>query len=298
MYQLGNKRFIDVAQEMFYLPRTKDSKVFYVNSNHGKDSYGGQSRFSPFATIQAAYNACTASNYDTIVVEAEHTETITVVMTLNKIGVQIIGEKSGNLRPVLTGSGTIDVFSFTAANQTIQSLEFAAPAIDAQTADINIAAAKCSVLDTVHHGSFTSVNKVNIITITAAGDDCLIDGLTAYNTTVEVVGAILFEGAATNVKIRNTVILDTIGYTNGAIYDAAAATGVIIENCYFENKKAATAVVKFASNSVGMMNNVGIAGRHTTMASNMDPGTSMNLMNVKVCEEAIKTGMDYDVDAD
>jgi len=296
LYKLQNKRAYDLIAKAG-LVVDKDSKIYYVDSVHGDDSYGGRTMSSPLATIAAAYAKCTSNNHDVIICLPRHDETFTGVLTIAKAGLSILGMKSGNLRPTLDISAAADIFSVEAANVTISGFRFEA-AKDAQTADINIAGAFCKVSDCVHVGSTTSINKVNVYTITAAGDDCLLEDITIYNTTVEVVGAILFEGAFTNGTFRNIVVLDSKGFTNGAIYDAAAATGVFLDHCFFQNAKAATAVVNMANNSVGLMNDVGIAGRHTTIASNMDPGTSFDLMNVKVCEEAIKTGMDYDVDAD
>lgn len=297
LYELQSKRAIDVFAQAAYLT-DKDARVFYVDSVHGSADYGGRTMSGACATLTQAHGLCTANNHDTIVMLPRHAETTSSVLTLNKAGVSIIGLKQGNLRPTLTFNAAADNLSVEAANVSIQGVKFNSPSTDAQTAHINIAGAFCEIRDVRMLGSETSNNMVNCITITADGDDVLIDDLRIDNTVVEVVGAILFEGAFTRGTFNNIRVHDTIGFTNGAIYDAAAATGVEITNCFFQNAKAATAVVKFANNSVGFMNHVGIAGRHTTIASNMDPGTSMDLMNVKVAEEAIKTGMDYDVDAD
>lgn len=297
IYKLNGMRFMDLYEEA-NLVLTKYSRVFYVDSVTGSDSYSGRSIKSPLATLAKAYSLCTDDYYDVVVVLPTHAETVTAVLTIAKTGVQIVGMKAGNKRPIITGNGTIDIISIEEANCTVGAIKFAGPLTDAQTADINIAGAYARVFDTQHIGSVSTENKVNVITVTADGDDCLIEGVRIYNTVVEVPGAILLEGAATNVEIRDTHVYDAIGFTNGAIYDAAAATGVLLEDCLFMNAKAATAVVNFANNSVGMGRNIGVNGRHTTIASNIVSGTAFNFFQAYVCEEVSKSGMVWNIDAD
>jgi len=79
-------------------------------------------------------------------------------------------------RPVITPNAAIDAVTMTAARSTFENIIFAAPGTDSQTADVNIAAQYCALLNTYHVGSGSSTNKVSIVTITADGDDCLIDG--------------------------------------------------------------------------------------------------------------------------
>lgn len=297
IYRLMNKQAYQLILEAG-LVLDKDSKIFFVDSVHGSDSYGGRTIYRPFATIGAAYSACTTNNHDVILVLPRHAETRTSVLTIAKVGLSIIGMKSGNKRPILTMNAAADAISIEAADVLIQGIKFAAPLTDAQTADINVAAADCCVRDCVFLGSVSTENKVNVITITADGDDFLMEDCMIYNTAVEVPGAILLEGAATNVTIKNVVVLDSVGFTNGALYDAAAATGVYLEHCIFQNRKAATAVVAFSNNSVGVGNDIGFSGRHTTIASNVTPGTSFDFFFTGVTEEAAKTGMIWTVDAD
>jgi len=296
-YQIQGKTPWDLINQ-HNLVTDKDAKVFIVDSVHGSDSYGGQTMSSPLATIAKAYELCTTDNHDTILVLPRHAETTTAVLTVAKAGVSIIGLKRGNLRPILTCNAAIDNISVEAANVSIGGLAFAAPLTDAQTAHINIAGAYCAVQDCTMLGSVGTENMVNCITITAAGDNVLIEDLEIDNDVVEVVGAILFEGAFTNGTFRRISVIDEIGFTNGAIYDAAAATRVRIEDCFFDNIKANTAVCKFASNSTGYMNNCQVSSFAATIADAIDPGTGMVLMNVKVTDEEGKTGMDYAVDAD
>jgi len=296
LYQLMNKQAYELILQAG-LVTDKDQKIYYVDSVHGSDSYGGRTIWRPFATIGAAYAVCTTNNHDVIIVLPRHAETRTAVLTIAKAGLSIIGMKVGNKRPILTMNAAADAISVEAANVLIKSIAFAGPLTDAQTADINIAAAYCQVEDCTFIGSVGTENKVAVITITADGDDACLKDLYIENTVVEVPSAIVLEGAATNVMIDNVVVWDSIGFTNGAISDGAAATGVIMKNCLFSNKKAATAVIKLSNSSTGMGINVGANGRHTTLASNV-VGTAYNFFPCYVCEEVAASGSVWTSDSD
>jgi len=295
---LKGYRFIDVHNQAM-LQKTAAQKMFYVDSNTGTDTTGrsGEDIRSPFATIDYAVNKCVASKGDTVLVLPFHAETVTTAITLDTAGISILGLRQGNYQPLITIGAATDGATITAANCEIGGLDFTL-SLDAVTAHINIAGAKAYVHDCRHVGSVTSCNSVNVYTITADGDDCLVEDVLIRNAVVEVVGAILFEGAFTNGDFRRIRVLDSIGFTSGALYDAAAATGVKLENCQFQNKKAATAVIDFTSNSVGVGDFISVSGRHTTIASNIVPGTSFDFFNTTVTEEAAKTGMIWTVDAD
>lgn len=297
--QLGGYRFLDAYNSAIF-QKTAAQKVIYVDSNTGTDSAtrSGEDIRSPFATIDYAVNKCTANNLDTILVLPLHAETVTSAITLDTAGVSVIGLKNGNRKPLITCGAAADGVTITAANCEFGDIDFTL-SIDAVTAHINIAGAKAYVHGCSHIGSITDCNSVNVYTITADGDDAQVEDIKIYNTVVEVVGAILFEGAATNITMDRIRVYDTIGFTNGAIYDAAAATGVLLRDCLFMNAKAATAVVNFASNSVGVGERISVSGRHTTIASNIVPGTSFSFPGVAyVVEEAAKSGMVWTVDAE
>src|SRR3990167_2646294 len=210
---------------------SKGQKVFYLDSGSGSDSYGGRRISSPFATLAAAYDACTTANCDIIFVLPNHAETTTAVLTASKTDVTIKGLKLGNKYPVFTGNGAVDFINLTGAGQEISGLRFAAPETDAQTSDVNVAAANCKISDTIHIGSQTSKNKVDIITLAVGANDVLIDGVKIYNTVVECVGGIVLEGAFSRGEIKNCfVFTDTVGFTDGCISDEDTATGLWIHH--------------------------------------------------------------------
>jgi hypothetical protein len=276
--------------------RMATGQVYFVNSTkatYGGDTVGkGRSPDRPFLTIDYAIGQATASQDDLILVDSCHAETVAAAITMDKIGLSIVGLGTGMNRPIITPNGAIDAVTMTAARSTLENVIFAGPLIDEQTADVNIAGQYCSLIDTYHIGSVGTENKVSIVTITAGGDDCLVDGIVIHNAVVELSGGgISLEGAATNVEIKNFQIYDEVGLALGAIFDAATATGVFIHDGIASNAKAATVVLEFGNNSEGSVNKVFINGRHTTIASNVTPGSGMAFFETYVVEEAQKSGL-------
>jgi hypothetical protein len=264
--------------------------IFYVNSVSGANtSNNGKSPTEAFATIDYAIGQCTANNGDVILVMPGHAETVTAAITADVAGITILGLGAGDQRPLITPNGAIDAMTLTAAGVVVENLRFAAPLTDAQTADINIAAAGCVVRNTYHVGSVGSANKVDIITVTAGGNNALIDGVVIRNVTVDCVDGILLEGAANAVEIRNCDIQGA--FSTGVITDGAVATLVNIHHNLFKNTKAATAVVNFVTNSTGVFWDNRISGRHTTIASNVVPGTGMDFFETYVSEQAALNGL-------
>lgn len=290
--QLGGYRFLDAYNSAIF-QKTAAQKVIYVDSNTGTDSAtrSGEDIRSPFATIDYAYNKATASQGDTILVLPFHAETVTAAITLDTAGVSVIGLSQGYYRPTITGNGAIDAVTITGAKNEFGGINFAGPSTDAQTAQINVAGANAWVHDISMLGSVGTQNCVDMITVTADGDDALIENVRAYNTVVECPSCIKLEGAATNVEIRNCFIWDSIGFTNGAIYDAAIATGCYIHHNVFTNAKADTVVVNFVAHSTGVTAYNCINGRNTTIQSNCVTGNSMVFFENYGVEEAKKSGL-------
>ena len=265
--------------------------VFWVDSGTG--GAGNPGSFTrPVATIAQGLALCTDSNGDYVMVFPGHAETVTAAIAFNKIGVSVVGVGRGNLRPTITGNGAIDAVDVSAANMTLANVIFAAPLTDAQTADVNVNAAGFSLLSTKHLGSVATENKVSFVTITADGDDCLIDGMRGHNEVVDMVSGVEI-AACDGLEMRNCIITSasTLGYSTGVIDDTGIATNLWIHDCLFKNIKAATAVMTFASNSVGIVSDCAVSGRHTTIASNILTGTGVDFFETYVTEQVTVSGL-------
>ena len=275
-----------------YTDQTQTTGDIYFVDDSGTDAAGyGKSPNSPVATIDYAISLCTEGQGDTIYVMPGHAETVTSAITMDVAGVSIIGLGYGSSRPTVTPNGAIDALTITAADCRVENIVFAVPGTDEQTADINIAAARAVVKDTVHHGSTGSNNKVAIITITSAGHDFLIDGARIYNDTVECGYGIRIEGAAKRGVIRGVMVYDSIGFTYGALADEATALGLFVDRCVFSNAKADTVCIDFDHNTTGITRDTFANGRNTTILSNISTGTGMAFYETYGVEEASKNGM-------
>jgi hypothetical protein len=245
-----------------------------------------------FKTISAADAAMVDNTNARALIMPGHTESSATEISLTTVGAEFIGLGRGPLRPTYTTTGAVNAISLDGNYQTLANVGFAVPGIDSVPADVDVVGAGCQILNTFHLGSTTSKNKVDFITLTATANDTLIDGMRAYNVTVEMTGGgISIEGACSRVEICNVGIFDQIGYALGAIYDGATALDLFIHDCTFSNAKAGTVVAEFGNNSVGVMRDCFINGRHTTIASNVTTGTGMNFFNVLAVEEAAKNAI-------
>jgi hypothetical protein len=264
--------------------------VYYVNSATGSNDNNGTDPSTPKSTIAGAQSAATASKGDVVVIMPAHAETLTSALTLSKAGINYVGLGQGNLRPTLTGNGTIDAVSITAANVTLQNINFAAPETDDQTAHVNVAAAGATLRGLRMIGSQTSKNVTDMITVASGGDDLLVEDCVAYNTVVDCVSWLSLEAAVARPVIRGNVVMGQ--FSTGVLMDEATATLCYINANVLKNTKAATAVVTFTTgNSTGVMTDNRCSGRHTTIASNIVPGTGMDFFENYVVEEAALNGL-------
>ena len=264
---------------------TSGGRVFYLDSVLGGDAnnWSGRRFSASFPTIASAYGACTASKGDVIVVSPYHTETITAVQTMNKIGVQVIGLRSGNQRPVFTVNGAIDLFDFTAAGQRLSNLELTIVTTDAATALINVEAAKCRVDNVKMIPSATSVNVVDCITMSTGSDDFLLENLEIYNTVVPVNSFINIDKACARFNMRNCYAYGDCA--TAGIIDANTATFLNWKNNTFGTIGTTIPVVTLDSNPTGTVDGFTALGTHTTIATNTNWGNALRLSNLRVLEE-------------
>lgn len=264
--------------------------VFYVSSTTGSNGNVGTDPDFPKATIAGAQSAATASKGDIVVILPGHSETLTAVLTLSKAGVKYIGLGEGLLRPSITVNGTVDAISITGANITLENIQFPAPETDDATAFVNVAAGGATLRNLYMIGSQTSKNVTDMITVASGGNDLLVEGCVAYNTVVDCVSWLSLEAAVARAVIRGNFVQGQ--FSTGVLMDEATATLASIYGNVFKNTKAATAVVTFTTgNSTGVMADNRCSGRHTTIASNIVPGTGMDFFENYVVEEAALNGL-------
>lgn len=249
--------------DSFYRYLQPVGDVRYVSSGASTSSATGPG-FSPetaFTTLQAAHDACTASNGDVIVVMPHHAETLTAAaaIAISKAGLQIIGMGNGRARPTFTfTTATAASFDITAANTLIKNLVFVC-GIDAQTAMSNVTAADVAFEDCEF--------ETNTATVGAA-----IGILTAATATRLRVENCHFHGTATN-----------SGTTTTAQIDHEVGVDYIIRNNLFTGKMT-QAITNTATILRGWIDNnrfvVATGTKAINMAAASTPFISNNRINV------------------
>ncbi len=156
---------------------TKTNYGAFVASHPSYKSGNGVTTVaSVYNTIDAAINACTASQGDVIYVDQGHTEAVTSSSIACDIaGVTFIGLGSGSLRPTLTFGATDSRINVTAANCTWQNFRFTAGIGDVVTAVLHATAAQYTRYVDIEFSASSTFNFINGYTLGAANisDGCL-----------------------------------------------------------------------------------------------------------------------------
>ena len=98
-------------------------EVFFVHYTNGSNGNEGTDPTQPFKTLTYAYDKCTASQGDTIILMEGHAETITTAIDFDTAGVQIIGFGNGNNRPTITVDAAIKGLWIHAANISFYNIK-------------------------------------------------------------------------------------------------------------------------------------------------------------------------------
>lgn len=258
-------------------------KYFFVDSTTGSNGNSGSDKDHAFSTITYALTKCTASKGDVIVVMPGYAETVTAAIAINVAGVYVVGLGWGRLKPTITGNAAVDAVDISAANVTFDNFHFGAPLTDAQTAMINVSGAGVTVRNITGLGSVGSQNVVDCITLASGANDCLIENVSLWNTTVAVNSFLSIEAAVARLTLKNVFFFGD-AVTAGVI-DGAAATQMYWENVRIGTVGSTIPAIILDSNPTGMLANCYLAGTHTTLATNANYGNALRLFEVRVLEE-------------
>lgn len=183
----------------------------------------------PFATIDYAIGQCTASYGDVIYVLPGHVESLsdTALITLDVIGVSVIGLGKGALRPAVHYDNAASVITMTAASCSISNLQLL-PSVTDITKGVNIAAADCAVTDCVFLPGETAPTATDEFTaaviITSAGTRAHVERNEFYTILGDAAAyGVKLVGAVDSVVVRDNIFAGAGGYTSGAIATTSAA---------------------------------------------------------------------------
>lgn len=233
--------------------------------------------------IAAGIDLTTANRGDHVMVAESHAETLTAKLDLDVPGIVVRGHGYGNEKPTLTGNGAIDTVEFSGDNITFEGFHFAGPLTDAQTSCINVDDGGATILNITGIGSVGTENIVDMITVTANGDDCYIDGVQFWNSVVAVNSFLSLEGAAARVTVKNFSAFGDVA-TAGVI-DAAKIAYLWLENVSVAVVGSTVPAVTLDSNPEGVAINCNWGGTHGTIATTADLGNLMRIFRNRVLEE-------------
>lgn len=204
--------------------------VWFVSSTTGTDaaSPAGKSREAPLASLGQAQTNATAG--DSIVMLANHAETLAVKLTLSKAGLTLLGEGQGTSRPTFHRSADVNLWDLTGASIWVENVLFSTDGTSGFTSDRAVVSANscrftgcyfaCGVNDSAS-AALAVANGVTNLTINGAtyfvssGTSKLLTGNRGLS----------FVGTATDVEL-NDVTFDggTYGWLSSAINGAGAIT--------------------------------------------------------------------------
>ncbi len=192
--------------------------IYYVDWGNGSDVNDGRDPGFPMATIDAAINKCVDGQGDVILVQPGHVETLTTQISLDVIGVSIIGLGEGTLRPTLTINGGIDGIDIGAANCTVENILFNEATDAAADSSINVDAADATIRRC--HFDLGANDDEGSITVTTSGDRLAVEHCTVRVTADGPVEWILFEGIVDRPRLDNNEVVCSDGadaFDTGAI---------------------------------------------------------------------------------
>ena len=211
--------------------------VFWVDS--GVTTSGNGTFQSPFSTIDAAINACTASHGDVVAVKARHAETIAAATTvvMDTIDVSIVGIGEGDNRPLLSFSVAGSSIPISAAGCSIKNIRTTVSAAVDVTAMFAVTAAGVTLKDIEVLDPSATYETVQVVTASTAATRLVIDNMTVRGSTGSAMTQCIDLTAVTDATIKNCHFS---GSADNWIEFSTACTNVIIENCTFRDAVAPT----------------------------------------------------------
>jgi len=218
----GNKATRPITDFMIGIAGTE----FYVGPNatgSGDDGRSGRSKETSLATLEAAIALATASKNDIIYLLPGHAETVATAgaISIDKIGLRVIGLGTGALRPTFTFSATAATLTMTAASCVLENV-ILKPSIDSVVSPIVVSAADCKIDVEVQDASATVECVAGVLT--TAGADRLdlklkYRGFIAGNACVNAVRLVGVDTARVYVDFYGVASTSVVEFHTTACHD-------------------------------------------------------------------------------
>lgn len=237
---------------------------WFVDSATG-GATGGGSPDSPLSTIDAAFNAATASEGDIIFVMPGHAETIGLAgIDADKIGVRVIGLGQGANRPVLTFNAEASDIDIDAASITMENLIFSANFADI-TAAIDVNADDFTLRNCRFQATATDMNFLIAVQDAAAtaSDRITIEGCTSHMLDASDTHFVNFAGTGDGHIIQDNILHGNWGTM--CIGGAGVVTRCsILRNMIFNIATDADVCISMAATATGICAKNMCAGGHAS----------------------------------
>lgn len=245
------------------------AQVFKVRGNgtstteYDYDPPGLRERLIP--SVAKALTYCVSGRGDVIEVLEGHTESIAAATTwVLKSGVKIIGRGVGLQRPLFTLSAALATVTVNVANVTISNCQFYAAGPHGTTALSVAVGFTVTAAGFVLHrndiecGFDADQLTTNLITLSAAADDCKILGNEIHGGVGSVITTVITStGAADRLKIvGNRVSAEVVTAATGVLFDlsnAAILENDIQDNILANNTASSKFVIKPHASSTGFV---------------------------------------------
>jgi len=261
---------------------TYGGNVFWVHSVLGSDGNPGTQN-QPFATIDYAIGRCTASQGDMVMVKAGHVETLAANITMDVIGVQVIGLGHGTIRPTITVSVFDGTVAMTAASSVMSNIRFVLEATDdTVTSCFTITADGCIVdsCETVVHA--TAQFTTHLTATDAQFVEITNNKFRSLHTASSTSGVVV-DGCDDLVMIGN--LIDG-HFTEHALDNTTPAScdeilRAVISHNYIQNRSATAGdlAVELDAAATGIFEHNSIIGGLATIAANADIGNMCNIQS-------------------
>ena len=235
--------------------------VFFVQSTHARalDNAGhGRSPDLPCATLEYAMSLCTANAGDVIYLMPGHVELVATAgaLAMDVAGVTIIGVGNGTIQPIIRFTLAAADMNVTAANITMENINFQAGVADVLIA-IHITAADFTIRKSRFTEQAVDLNAIVWIIDdgAAAADNITIEDCFCYAPDAVNDAFIRFTGTGDGHVIRRNVLIgdwDNLACIGGA---GAVTHANISDNYIYNLANTANGCLLFAATATGVMNN-------------------------------------------
>jgi hypothetical protein len=223
-------------------PIATTGDVFFVDATDDRASAGASagSRHTPFSTVQAAINRCTANQGDYVFVLPGHTEIIDGDISLNVAGITVMGLGVGMSRPTFDFLAAGDTIELAAPNCRVSNIicSLNSSATTVTTAFTFESDSDGGTIDNTRimpHGSRQFTNLCDV----GGGAAAALDDVTiAYNSWYTLLGASSADGIAISGASDRIHVIGNLVYghfTNHAIGSTAANLDAMIVKNIFRN---------------------------------------------------------------